>query len=431
MGGFHLWIFAIRPWTNWGGVLSLWLAFTLFQALFYGIMGGLFGLTKGILRPYIGFPVAWIIGEWLRSLGPLGSTGGWLGYTQTGAPLILQTASIWGTLGLTALCVTVNWMIASLVYTSFEQLSMRWAKIVSGVVISVTLLILIPSAVIDSRPAIPVAVVQGNHTQHNKQQRKYWPMIKRDYLSLTRTIPNQSWVFWPETVIPTVRKDPSWVKSIDQLGSGKQLSLFLGSPVKENGDYYNTVLVDTPSQPLSVIYRKQQLMPFGEYLPSRDLFRKFKLARHLLDGADYSPATPGPISTVNGIKVGSGICLESIYPSLFRAQTLSGAEVLTVYANNAWFFDSSAAAKHLQMSQLRAVENRRYLVQSANTGLSAIIDPFGAVKEVSELNKRAILTGTIHPISTLSFFSKYGHWLVVSAWMLLGVSFGRRWWTSI
>lgn len=131
---------------------------------------------------------------------------------------------------------------------------------------------------------------------------------------------------------------------------------------------------------------------------------------------------------IQGVAYGGGLCLESVYPGYFRMSVLRGAQVLVVLLNNAWFFNSSAAQEHLQMSIFRAVENNRYLVQVANTGISAIVDPRGAVIQRSRLGEKRILTGRVDDSLKMSFYTRFGDWIVIVSgiYLILALIMSRR-----
>ena len=97
-----------------------------------------------------------------------------------------------------------------------------------------------------------------------------------------------------------------------------------------------------------------------------------------------------------------------MFPGLMRQFTLRGAEVIVNVTNDGWFGTTSAPYQHLRMSIVRAVENRRYVVRGANTGISAIIDPYGRVVSRTELGERTVLDGVVGYRSDLTFYVRFG-----------------------
>jgi apolipoprotein N-acyltransferase len=102
------------------------------------------------------------------------------------------------------------------------------------------------------------------------------------------------------------------------------------------------------------------------------------------------------------------ICYEVIFPGLVRDFVRRGASFLVTITNDGWYGTSSAPYQHWAQAVLRAVENRRYLLRAATTGISGIVDPFGRVIDRSRLMTPAVLTGTISPSGRLSLYTKTG-----------------------
>src|SRR5262249_45230844 len=102
------------------------------------------------------------------------------------------------------------------------------------------------------------------------------------------------------------------------------------------------------------------------------------------------------------------ICYESIFPDLVRQFVKRGADLLLVITNDGWFGESSAPYQHLRMGIVRAVENRRYMVRTANTGISAIIDPYGRIETSTPIGIRTIADGTANFRSDRTFYMQYG-----------------------
>ncbi len=153
-------------------------------------------------------------------------------------------------------------------------------------------------------------------------------------------------------------------------------------------------------------YDKMHLVPFGEYIPlKRLLFFAESLTRQV---GDFAPGTEYTISSLDGHRLSTAICYESIFPDLMRQFVKRGSELVVVITNDGWFGESSAPFQHLRMGVVRAVENRRYMVRTANTGISAIIDPYGRIEARTPIGVRMILDGTAHFRSDRTFYTQYG-----------------------
>ena len=123
-----------------------------------------------------------------------------------------------------------------------------------------------------------------------------------------------------------------------------------------------------------------------------------------------------------GKRFGSPICYEIVFPNLVRKFVKKGAVFLTTITNDGWYGKSSAPYQHFSIAVLRAVENRRYLLRAATTGVSGIIDPYGRILAKSEMMTQDILTEDIVPIDTLTVYARYGDFFPIMS-LTLGAIF--------
>ncbi len=126
------------------------------------------------------------------------------------------------------------------------------------------------------------------------------------------------------------------------------------------------------------------------------------------------------------------ICYEAIFPGLVRQFVAreGGAEVLVNISNDGWFGRSAAAAQHLNMARLRAVETRRFLLRSTNTGISAVIDPYGRIVSRAPDHVRAVLPVGFAPLQERSFYARHGDWLPFICALAVGAALGRKFWAT-
>jgi apolipoprotein N-acyltransferase len=149
------------------------------------------------------------------------------------------------------------------------------------------------------------------------------------------------------------------------------------------------------------------LVPFGEYVPLAPLLGFVnRIARGAI--GDFLPGDRAVVVRADGLSPGTGICYEMVFPELVRRFPLSGADLLANVTNDAWFGTSSGPHQHFQMAVLRAVENRRFLVRAANTGISAIVDPRGRVLERTGLEETRVLIGEVRPVRSRTFYTRAG-----------------------
>ena len=128
------------------------------------------------------------------------------------------------------------------------------------------------------------------------------------------------------------------------------------------------------------------LVPFGEYVPYKDLFF---FAKNLLNevGA-FEPGAQRTVFTTGGHTYGIFICYESIFGDEIRHYAQRGADVLVNISNDGWYGDTSAAWQHLNMVRMRAIENHRWILRATNTGVTAAINPYGRVTAAAPRHQR-------------------------------------------
>jgi len=153
-------------------------------------------------------------------------------------------------------------------------------------------------------------------------------------------------------------------------------------------------------------YDKIHLVPFGEYIPLRDIL--WFLNKLVVGIGDFLPGNAPEVMQGPGGRFGVVICFEVIFPDLVRHFVDLGADYMVTITNDAWFGRSSAPYQHFSMVVLRAVENRVYFARAANTGISGFIDPFGHVLQRSGIFTEATLTGEIRTGGPRSFYTAYG-----------------------
>jgi apolipoprotein N-acyltransferase len=189
--------------------------------------------------------------------------------------------------------------------------------------------------------------------------------------------------------------------------------LLVGAVSRQGGKDYNGAFLFSKEGVIVGQYLKQHLVPFGEYVPWRGVLGKMVNVLNALggfEGGREASVLPGPAP------LGVSICFEGIFPGLVRRFPLNGAEILANITNDGWYRHTAAPEQHLASNVLRAVENRRWLVRAANTGISAIIDPKGRLSERSGLLEEAVLRGMVTPIRDLTLYSRFGGWF---AWLCL------------
>ena len=425
MGYFHIWIFTLKVWVFWGWLLLLWAAFSVYLGIFFGLAMILYGwITLKTQVPrwaaWVVFPSVWVIAEYARSLGVIGDPGGVLGYSQAFVLPMVQWASITGVFGLSFFCVLINVLGFSFMKASTIQSKLRWLWLIfllmGGAFLWGEYQLYLHNS--PHLKKIPVVIVQGNFTQQEKMNRQGADVIRQELLKTTERFliehpeSKEGFVFWPEVITPTFNLfQADFMDQLNKLANEFQTTVLFGTPVAEGFRYYNSVAAMTPNGLAKDLYKKVKLMPFGEYWPCQFLLSQFESLKKVL-GDGYSAANTVEVIHLQDTTVGMGVCLESVYPWYFRTSAQKGADFLAVALNNGWFLTSFAGDEHFQMSVVRAVENNRYLVLSANTGISAIVTQKGQIVRGLGLNQKGVIEGTVLTGFETSFYTKYGELIV-------------------
>jgi apolipoprotein N-acyltransferase len=241
------------------------------------------------------------------------------------------------------------------------------------------------------------------------------PSIFADYIRQTGQAIAQGadLVIWPESSTPfRLEEDRFAAGELRGIAAQKHVAMLIGSEQVEPeipgtpGKYYNAAFLIQADGSTGGVYRKMHLVPFGEYVPLKSVFF---FAGHLVEAvSDFSPGTSIVLLPLGEHLISTAICYEVVYPDFVRQFVRNGSELLTTITNDAWFGDSSAPYQHFEQASMRAIENGRYLVRSANTGISGIVDPYGHVLARSALFQPAVIVGTARLLKTATFYTRYG-----------------------
>jgi apolipoprotein N-acyltransferase len=243
-----------------------------------------------------------------------------------------------------------------------------------------------------------VSLLQGNIGQSRKWLPEELGATLDLYRALHETSLASQLVIWPETAVPVFYENVA-DGYIDELQATSRLTatdVLLGIPYRDvaSDRYYNSMLALTDAG--RAFYRKRHLVPFGEFLPFRDLLGEALRFLHVpMADFDRGPADQAPLMLA-GQPVGISICYEDVFSREVRS-TLPEATLLVNVSNDAWFGDSIAPHQHLQIARMRALETGRMLLRGTNTGISAIIGPRGEVRARAPQFEVHALHGEVEP----------------------------------
>lgn len=367
--------------------LPISLVLLLGLCLFLGSMhAGAAFLSARTHSPAVVIPFAWAGAEWVRSIALTGFPWANLGYTQWRFPLLLQIADLGGVHLIAALIVLVNVAIAEWITVRRRA---RPLAIAAAAALALTFLYGVPRArAVDrdraGRDTVHIALLQGDVTQDRKNDPAHDDAVRALYAGMQRDaeLIGPDLVVWPEAAIPGGIHVRTTVLERKVLPEPNAVWLLAGTATGwHEGDAllaHNTAVLVGPGRRVAGLYHKTHLVPFGEYVPLR---RALWFVRKLTRGAgSFIPGTSHAPLIFPGGSFGVLICYEDIFPSVARATTREGADFLVNVTNDAWYGHSSAPYQHLGFAVLRAVETRRALVRSAQTGVSASINSTGRIE---------------------------------------------------
>jgi len=223
-------------------------------------------------------------------------------------------------------------------------------------------------------------------------------------------------IVWPESPSPFYTNDPLFRDAVSALARQSGTWVVAGSigiaPAMHGGggssQIFNSAVLVSPLGDWVGRYDKIHLVPFGEYLPFPQLFAfaggLTKEVGEFQRGASRTPLDAG------GERLGMFICYESIFPDEVRQGPLEGAQVLLNISNDGWYGDSGAWKQHLQQTEMRAIENDRWLLAATNTGMTASINPYGRIVAATPRKVRTALAAPYALISSTTFYTRHGDW---------------------
>jgi apolipoprotein N-acyltransferase len=198
--------------------------------------------------------------------------------------------------------------------------------------------------------------------------------------------------------------------------------MLIGSPdVGSDGLLYNSAFFLDTRGTIRARYDKRHLVPFGEYVPLQRVF--FFLDKLVTGIGDFGRGRTATVFDGDRYRFSAMICYEVIFPAEVREFAQAGAEFLVNITNDAWFGRSGAPYQHLAMAAMRAVETGTYLVRAANTGVSAVIAPSGAILAQIPVFVEGGIVEAIHPRRGETAYVRYGD---VVAWgcVVLLIAYG-------
>ena len=440
-------------------VLAL-ILFCLYVGLYHGMFGLLLALVAGsnnfsldksrlkaaasgasLRRALVAAPFLWVAVELARTR-ITGFPWELLGYSQTANFALTRIATLTGVYGLSFEILLVNSVFAAAFLVAKGQ---RKRLLVAACVATVIL----QTGQLMAPPPVAAGHMTADHTALLVQpnipilEGAAWtkeffqetvrdltavslhppgakPALQQGVGSTDVFRPSYNLIVWPESPSPFYTNDPLFRDAVSALARQSGTWVVAGSigiaPAMHGGgdsggersQIFNSAVLVSPLGDWVGRYDKVHLVPFGEYLPFPQLFAfaggLTKEVGEFQRGASRTPLDAG------GERLGMFICYESIFPDEVRLGPLEGAQVLLNISNDGWYGDSGAWKQHLQQTEMRAIENDRWLLAATNTGMTASIDPYGRIVAATPRKVRTALAAPYALISSTTFYTRHGDW---------------------
>ncbi len=385
-------------------------------------------------------PALWVLLEWTRGHFLSGFPWGSLAYCLSEQASLIQSAEIWGIYGLGFLIIFINFLFFYAVELCLSKHLLKASMYLAAAVATLSIFYVWGNGKIEKveheqkgLTPIQVAAIQASVPQHLKWEPAYQENTIEKYIKLTGQALKKMdkervrLVVWPETALPFYfQEDGPFSRKVLAFAKREKILLLLGSPayIHKGGNdvaYLNSAYLVSPEGEVVGRYDKRHLVPFGEYMPWGWVTSWAK--KFLPTAGEFMPGnSAAPLCSAN-ICIGTLICFESIFPNLAAESTATGSNILAVITNDAWFGNTGAPYQHEAMAIFRAVENRRWLVRAANTGISSIISPWGQRIAESRLFEPAWIAGEARLCHHVTFYARYGPGWFLSACLLIVIMF--------
>jgi apolipoprotein N-acyltransferase len=408
---------------NPASALGVLLLFCLYLSLYHGFFGGLLAMVASAERQIsrlalISVPFLWVAMELARTRI---SAFPWdlLGIAQVDNVPMSRIASFTGVYGLSFEIMLVNTAFATAFLVRREK---RMPLLIAALAAAMVLQggrWLSPPPAPTGRTAL---LVQENIPilDNADWTNTYFQSTLNDLRSISEA-PAPSGkrpdlIVWPESPAPFESSDPFFHNEVSGIARQTGTWMLVGNigvrsataASDQRSAMYNSASLVSPSGDWVARYDKIHLVPFGEYLPFKQVFG---FAGGLTkEVGDFSRGTSRQPLSAGDQKLGVFICYESIFPDEVRQFAAQGAQVLVNISNDGWYGDSGAYAQHLAQSRMRAIENNRWLLLDTNTGLTAAVDPYGRIVAQLPRKTRTALSAGYSLTDVTTFYTRYGDW---------------------
>jgi apolipoprotein N-acyltransferase len=374
----------------------------------------------------------WTATDHARSFLLSGFPWATLGYAQHLNPALLGIAPVTGVYGLSFASVLAGAALAEIARAALARRAPgrgAWVALAGVAAIHLMGALNPGPSVPESGPKLRVAALQGDIQQGVKWSREWMERTLEIYEGLAREAAARGAevIVWPETAVPgALEANPEVRLRLSELARETGSAMVVGSvgvEVDSQGRllrYYDSAFLFEADGLPAGRYDKSHLVPFGEYVPLRGLLGQVlgAVARGMARSDVSAGAGPRALSLAS-MKVGVPICYELLFPDLVRRFARDGAGVLFAITNDAWYGRTGAPYQFLAITAMRSAETGLWTVRAANTGVSAVIDGRGRVREGTDIFERDLIVADV-PLRPLeagrTFYVRHGDMFALACW---------------
>lgn len=406
-------------------VLICYLSF--YPALFSSLFSKIFKRYQLSLRLAFYVTILWISLDLVRAKFLGGFPWGFLSYSLSEMRRFIQIADLAGSYSVTGIIVLFN-VIIYLMIKNIKNLRRNFAYLI--ILLSLLFLPLLYGKIKLSKlkPAkrlVKIALVQPNIASHIKWDRNYlnsnWEKYK--LLSQIAKLKGAKFLIYPETILPILwGYDFKFETKVRNFLEQLNIAILVGIPYQDNGKIYNASFLYLPEEGIVDIYYKTHLVPFGEYLPLREVLSLLKKFYPAI--GNYQKGKEIKLFKIKiadkEYKFSVLICYENIFDHLWRKAVIKGAEFVVNQSDESWFQNSPEIYLHNKIAIFRAIENRRTVLRATNNGLSSIIDYSGRIIAKIEPFKAEVLLTALPIYAHISFYTLWG-WIFPYLCLILSI----------
>lgn len=422
-----MWIQVMLSGLDMTGIVA-WIGVAVAQSAFVALLGAGLALVSRLPGWPLWSAALWVAEEALRGRVPFGGfTWGRLAFSQGQSPFT-PYASVAGAPFVTFCVALAGGLLACAVLVVWRWQASGWSPaLVFGTRVAAAAIaaLLVPSVAYGVPLAgdgheVTVAAVQGNVPRTGLDALRQREAVLNNHVQATRDFavrvqsgkaPRPDFVVWPENADDIDPYASAYAHDLiagaaNDVGAPILVGALAGSP---NPDYIrNLSIVWSPTSGPGETYLKRRLVPFGEYVPFRDIMTRLVPVYNELRPRDIRAGTAPGMLTVGGVPVAVAICFDVAYDNVVREAVRAGGKLLVVQTNNASFGGTAQPEQQLAIERLRAVEHGRAVVVAATSGISAVISPDGTLVETSEPFTQQVLVQRVPARGQLTMADRLG-----------------------